>query len=141
MIHIRITDVLDRALRGTPLPCSCDACREKAERWAADRNLPRAFADDRPPGFWAGREAAIGALAAPRPHRALCWAFGAAAALAVLACALFLFARPSRETRWRRFETQIPAVQEALNRPALGDLESCSVVLYESVETSEEESL
>ena len=141
MNHIRFSDVLEHALRGTPLPCACGACREKAQRWAADRALLRDFADHRPPGFWARQEEALAARLERRPASALRWAMAAGAAVMIFACAIFLLARPSRETRWRQIETQIPAVQETLNRPALGDLEACSVVLYESVETSEEELL
>jgi len=141
MSHLKQYDYIAHILNGTPLPCSCEECARRMERWTCVRAFPAAQSEEMPPGFWARQEAAIAERLVLRAIPIRRWAVAFSAVAFILALGVFLFIRPSREARWKNIETQYDALQTSLDRPDLGDLEACSLVLNEPSDLSEEETL
>ncbi len=142
MIHSTLADFMAHRIEGTPLPCACSACAEQAKAWEAGRAAAAGAADALPTAFWTAQEARLQertARAAPSLGRAL----AGSAALLVLGVGLALLLTRSTPPVVDDYETRYAAVQEALERPALGGLEACGVLLYENEEggTAAEEAL
>jgi hypothetical protein len=136
--HTGPADLVAFRALGEPLPCLCPSCRERLARWEGEREASASCAETLPPAFWTRQ--AVRLQSARRgfaPRRA--WALAPAAGL-LLAIALFVL--PARSGRAPDdFEARWSEVQEALERPALGDLEACAVLLDEGENTTLEESL
>lgn len=136
--HTRPADVVAHRVIGEPLPCLCPDCGGRIAGWERERARTLAIVDTLPPAFWTRQTARLldaGRGPAPRWR----WAIAPAACL-LLAAALFVL--PSRSPGAPDdFEARWADVQEALERPALGDLEACAVLIDEGENTSPEESL
>jgi anti-sigma factor RsiW len=140
MSHLTVADYLAHRIEGMPLPCACPACAARIRRWeegrAADATLPETL----PPGFWARQAARLGERAArPTPLRRR--ALAGAAALLVLGAALGGVLIRDRAPAPDDFETRYAAVEDALRRSSIGDLEACGVLLNETATPTTEEVL
>jgi len=123
---------------GEPLPCLCPACRERQAVWDRERLQELSLPESLPSAFWT-RQAALLSASHRAPAPRWRWAAVPAAGL-LLAAALFLL--PDRSPRAPMdFEARWAEVQAALERPALGDLEACAVLIDEGENTPVEESL
>lgn len=135
MSHLTVADYLAHRVEGTPLPCSCPACADAVRRWEADRALASGAAGSLQPSFWTAQEARLEATLLRRsPVRP--WLLAGAAALLVLGAGLGLVLKRDRVPAADDFEARYAAVQEALDRSAIGDLEACGVLLNETEENS-----
>jgi anti-sigma factor RsiW len=140
MSHLTVADYLAHRVEGTPLPCSCPECAASVHRWEEGRAAGAALPEALPPGFWAGQAARLGeraARSAPLRRRALAWA----AALLVLGAALGVVLTRDRAPAHDDFEARYAAVEAALQRSAIGDLEACGVLLNETAATTTEEAI
>ena len=140
MSHCRLSDYLAHRLEGTPLPCSCETCRALADGWEAERGRQVGAADSLQASFWTAQEARIQAKG-HRPALVLPWILAGAAALLILGTGLALILTRGSVPAVDDYEARYAAVQEALERSAIGDLEACGVLLYETEETTTEEEL
>jgi hypothetical protein len=128
------------AILGDPLPCACPDCRDAAGKWAEERTVPEIVTQRLPPMFWTRQESRLSArLSAPR-RPAPAWMLVPAAGVCL---ALLLFLTPAHKSPPPRvaLETAYDAAAEALERPALGDLEACGLLFTEIETITEEESL
>jgi hypothetical protein len=141
MSHLKHSDYIAHVLTGAPLPCSCEDCLNLVRRWEGERTFPDQQSTELSPGFCARQEAAIAERLECRPSPMRRWAAAAGAVAVVAGLALMYISRPSREIRWKDVEAQYTVLETSLDRPALGDLEACSLVLTEPSETTEEETL
>lgn len=142
MSHLTVADYLAHRVEGTPLPCSCPACAETVRRWEAERALTAQAGESLQPSFWIAQDARLEAKI-QRPTSVRPWLLAGAAALLVLGAGLTVILTRSTPPTAKTddFEARYAAVQEALDRSAIGDLEACGVLLNEtdeSVTTTEE---
>ena len=140
MRHCTIADHLAHRLEGTPLPCACPACAERVRLWEADCAVPEAL----PPEFWTAQAARIDQpIARTAPFRR--WALAGAAALLVLGSGLGVVLTRTATPAKDDYEARYAAVEAALQRSPIGDLEACGVLLNETTEetttTTTEEAL
>jgi hypothetical protein len=136
--HAGAADHLALAVLGEPLPCRCPGCLGRQAAWERERTDHLHLPESLPHAFWtrqAARLRSVGSRHAPR------WRW-AAVPVAGLLLAAVLLAPPTRSSGSRDdFEARWAEVQEALERPALGDLEACALLIDGEEPTTTEESL
>jgi len=145
MSHLTVADYLAHRVEGSPLRCSCPACADAVRRWEANRALAAGAGESLQPSFWTAQEARLEANI-HRPILVRPWILAGAAALLVLGAGLAVVLPRSTPatTKADDFEARYAAVQEAMERSAIGDLEACGILLNEtdeSVTTTAEEAL
>ena len=136
--HSGAADFVALRILGEPLPCLCTSCRGRSEAWERKRAGFIAVSEILPPAFWT-RQAARLLSAGRGPEPRWRWAVVPAAGLLLAAALLVLPARSGGAPD--DFEARWAEVQGAMERPALGDLEACALLLDEGENTTLEESL
>ena len=136
--HLRRADFIAHAVLGVPVSCACPDCRQTVTLGERARAFPAETAIHLPPAFWARQESAIVSRIAGKARPQWTWALAPVAVLAmtfILAPAVKHTAQPTDP------EKAYEEALEALDRPALGDLEACSLLFTEGDTTDKEESL
>lgn len=138
MSHCRLSDYLTHRLEGTPLPCSCDPCRTLVAEWEAERRRQAGAAESLPAAFWTAQEARLREelCLSASPGRPWALALAGAAALLALGTGLALVLTRGSVPAIDDYEARYAAVQEALDRSPIGDLEACGVLINETEETT-----
>lgn len=135
MSHLSHADLIAHRVEGTPLPCACASCTERARGWEEQRAAVGTRADSLPASFWTAQAARLGERA-ERPSPIRPRALAAAAAVLVLGTglALLLGRGPAAPTPVDDFEARYAAVLEAMERSPIGDLEACGVLINDTDE-------
>ena len=126
MTHSTFSDLIHHILEGTPLPCSCDDCREKLHALREERNRPAEVTESLKPQFWREQEDLL-----THRRRSLLWVPALAAACLVLFFAAVFFVGGTQEEASPTVASLSDAGQELLlmevetllDEPPLGDLE------------------
>jgi len=139
--HIRRADLIAHAVLGVPVSCACPDCRRAVTLGERTRAFPAETAIHLPPAFWARQESAIVSRIAGKARPQWTWALAPVAAGAVLAMIFILAPAVKHTARPTDPEKAYEEALKALDRPALGDLEACSLLFTEGDTTDKEDSL
>lgn len=136
--HSGAADYAALTVIGEPMPCQCPACLERQAAWERERTCHLSLPESLPPAFWtrqAARLHSAGWRHAPRWR----WALVPVAGLLLASVLLVHLTRSSGSPD--DFEARWAEVQEAMERPALGDLEACALLIDGGELTTMEETL